>query len=141
MPVEDFSGLLGKLKDPEKEILSDRDAPVVRVSSSVADVVWSLAAGRAPNSSRRAAYDEHAAERSPDAQPPPSLAELKKEIAEAKSIGDLHRLRRSFARLSHPDGRKRTETAWATYQMAAANEAIDEAILAMRRGAKGSRGG
>ena len=136
MPVKDFSGLLGKLNDLDKESQFDHGRGAVRVSSSVAHVVWSLAAGRAPNFSRPAAYyEDAAAERMPDAQPP-SLADLKEEIASAKSVGDLRRLRRRFARVGHPDSRKKTETTSATYQMAAANELIDKAIMAMRRRAK-----
>jgi hypothetical protein len=134
MPVEDFRGLLGRLKEHDNETLFD-PAGSVRMSSGVAHAVWSLAAARAPNSTQPAAYYEDVAERSPAAQQP-SLSDLRQEIAAAKSLSDLHRLRRSFARLSHPDSRKRTETTSATYQMAAANELIDEAILAMRRGSK-----
>ncbi len=132
MPVEDFKGLLGKLKELERESQLDPGGAAYRVSNNVADVVLSLASGRASGGTRRAAYYEDEMDLPPPPQPP-SLADLKRQIADAASVSDLRSLRRSFARWSHPDRRGKPDDPYATFQMAAANEAIDKAILALRR--------
>jgi len=101
------------------------------MSSNVADAVLSLSAGKVRRTSGGAfGYYLEAEERPPVY--PPSLAEFKAQVGKAASIAELRRLRRNFARLSHPD-RKSEDDPTATRQMAEANELIDQAILAMRR--------
>jgi hypothetical protein len=132
MPVEDFSALLGTLSSLQRDQLEE-SSPITRVSSGVAHAVFSLGAGQTANSAQRPSiYYEEVVATAPAAQPP-SLADLRRQVAEATSIGELHRLRRSFARACHPDRRGRSEGYSATYEMAAANELIDRAIASMRR--------
>ena len=131
MPAEKFSAWLGKL-GAGRDVSPESGDPVSRISSNVADAVLLLGAGKARRSSGGAwgYYAAEAVERPPVA--PPSLADLKVQIGKAASIAELRRLRRNFATLSHPD-RKAADDPGATRQMAAANELIDQAILAMRR--------
>jgi hypothetical protein len=131
MPVEDFSALLGTLSSLRKDQLEE-SSPITRVSSSVAHAVLSLGAGQTAKSAARPSiyYDEIVG--TPPAPRAPSLADLRRQVAEASSIGELHHLRRSFARACHPDCRGRSEGYSATYEMAAANELIDRAIASMR---------
>jgi hypothetical protein len=131
MPVEDFNELLGRLSEEDRDQI-DPNGSTYRVSHNVADVVLSLAAGRASSGARAVAYYEGALDLPPPPQPP-SLADLKRQIADAASIADLRRLRRSFASWSHPDRRSEANHAYANFQMAAANELIDKAILAFQR--------
>jgi hypothetical protein len=132
MPVEDFSALLGTLSSLQKDPLEE-SSPITRVSSSVAHAVFSLGAGQTARSAQRPSIYYEEIVGTPPAQQPPSLADLRRQVAEASSVGELHHLRRSFARACHPDCRGRSEGYAATYEMAAANELIDRAIASMRR--------
>ncbi len=133
MPVENFSALLGRLSPPEKDSDLEPGGPVFRVSSNVALVVCSLTAGRTVNIIRSGGYYDEMTEEAPSA-PPISLQELKGLVEKATSIEELRRLRRNFARQSHPDRLKAAENSAATSDMAAANKLIDEAISLIRRG-------
>jgi hypothetical protein len=130
MPVEDFNELLGKLREQDRDQI-DPNGSTYRVSHNVADVVLSLAASQTSGGARAAAYYEGELNLPPPPQPP-SLADLKRQISDAASVSDLRRLRRSFARWSHPDRRNEPDDAYANFQMAAANELIDKAILSFR---------
>jgi hypothetical protein len=130
MPVEDFNELLGKLREHDRDQI-DPNESTYRVSHNVADAMLSLAASRPLVGARAVAYYEGELNLPPSPQPP-SLADLKRQIAGAGSVSDLRRLRRSFARWSHPDRRSEADDAYANFQMAAANELIDKAILALR---------
>jgi hypothetical protein len=132
MPVEDFSALLGTLSSLQKDPLEE-SSPITRVSSSVAHAVFSLGAGQTVNSAQRPSIYYEEIVGTPPSPQPPSLADLKRQVEQASSIAELHYLRRSFARACHPDRRGRSEGYSATYEMAAANEMIDRAIVSMRR--------
>ncbi len=67
----------------------------------------------------------------PQAKPQMSIEDLAAEIRKAATAAELHRLRRKFARLFHPDRRGVS----ATSEMAAVNRMIDEAIGRLRRAA------
>ncbi len=129
MPIEKFNELLGRLSglDAENNKLG---GPAFKVSSGVALMMLSLGAGRAKDFGRSRGYYEEMLDGAP-AAPPLSFSELKLQIARATSIDELRRLRRKFARCSHPDCHSE-DTAAAT-EMAAANRLIDEAISSLRR--------
>jgi hypothetical protein len=127
--MENFSVLLGKLAENGGN--RDLDGPAFRVSTKVAEVMLSLGAALARNAVRASPYHEELVESAPTPAPL-SLFDLKEQIAKAASIAELRGLRRRFARCSHPDRHKASDSK-ATYQMAAANQMIDEAISSMRR--------
>jgi hypothetical protein len=131
MPANDFTAWLGKL-GAERDVSLESDDPVSRVSSNVAYAVLSLSAANGRSAGGASNYYAEAVERSAIASAPPSFADLKAEVGKAASIAELRRLRRSFATVTHPD-RKAADDPAATHRMAAANELIDAAILAIRR--------
>ncbi len=130
MPIEKFSELLGRLRGSDTDN-NQLGGPAFRVSSGVALVMLSLGAGFKESGRSRGYYDEMLD--GALAVPPLSLSELKLQIARATSVEELRRLRRKFARCSHPDCHQASEDAAATSDMAAANRLIDEAISSLRR--------
>jgi hypothetical protein len=131
--MENFSVLLGRLGSSESAGSAELDGPTCRVSTKVAEVVLSLGGALARSAAHASSsyYDETLD--SPQIPAALTLAELKELIVKAPSIAELHGLRRRFARSSHPDRHKASEGSTATWEMAAANRMIDEAICAMRR--------
>ena len=103
--------------------------PQPRVSAGVGSMVAALGPekkngiGRAP-----LRYEELPEEQQP--KPQLSLSDLVSQIGKATSMDELRRLRRQFARLSHPD---RCDDLSATSEMAAANRLIDDAIASLRK--------
>ncbi len=132
MPIEKFSELLGRLKGTENDSDAQLNRPAFPVSSGVALVMLSLGAGRLKVSGRSRGYYEEMLEGTPVA-PPLSLSELKLQITRATSIEELRRLRRKFARCSHPDCHQASDEPAAASEMAAANRLIDEALSCLRR--------
>lgn len=130
MPAGDFNTLLSKLRASGEDDQTERSSPGYRVSSDVALKVLSLTASRTVNRAQAPGYYD--VEEAPPA-PQLSFSDLKTQIEKAASVAELRRLRRNFARLSHPDCRKNTKDAAAATEMALANKLIDEAISSMRK--------
>lgn len=130
MPLENFSIVLDKLGSPEKA--GSPDGPAFRVSAKVAEIMLSLDGVRARAAARVSPYDEEAAATALR-QAPLTLSDLKDRVAGATSLAELRALRRRFARSCHPDRQKASDGAKATWEMAAANRMIDDAIGQMRR--------
>ncbi len=137
MPIEKFNELLGRLGGVDTDN-NQPAGPAFRVSSGVAAVMLSLGAGGAKDFGRSHGYYEEMLDGAPPA-PPLSFSELKLQVAQAASLDELRRLRRKFARCSHPDCHHASKDAAAASEMAAANRLIDEAISSLRRRMEGER--
>jgi hypothetical protein len=124
-----FSRVLNDLGGAEESWESALGEPQLRISAGVGSMVAALGPekkngiGRAP---RR--YEELPEEQQP--KPQLSLSDLVSQIGKATSMDELRRLRRQFARLSHPD---RCDDSSATSEMAAANRLVDDAIASLRK--------
>ena len=66
------------------------------------------------------------------ASPPPDFGEIQAELAAAKTLDDLRRLRRRCARAAHPDLVAPLDRPLAEKRMAEVNAAIDRAIKQRR---------
>lgn len=126
MKAKGFHQLLEQLREENAEEQERRDA--FKVSAGVGLAVLSLAPEKKAAAAMPCRYEETPAKQR--SEPPLSLAGLPGEIAKAATVRELRRLRRQFARQSHPD---RCAAAGATPEMAAANRLIDDAIAALRR--------
>ena len=129
MSIENFSAVLGKLSENGGN--PELDGPAFRVSTKVAEVMLSLGAAIARSAVRASPYYEETLVSVP-VPAPLTLSELKEQITRATSIAELRGLRRRFASCSHPDRYNDTKDSTATYEMAAANQMIDQAISSMR---------
>jgi hypothetical protein len=129
MMARSFSRVLNDLGGAEETWESALSEPQLRVSASVGSMVAALGPekrnglGRAP-----LRYEELPEEKQPE--PQLSLSDLVSQTGKATSMDELRRLRRQFARLSHPD---RCDDSSANSEMAAANRLIDDAIASLRK--------
>ncbi len=122
-----FSQLLEQLRTPEEEGDERLSEPGFKVSDGVGLMVLALTPQKKPNSQQvRPRYEEIPEE--PQSAQPFSLGDLASEIGKVTSAGELRRLRRQFARLSHPD---RCRDSSAASEMAAANRLIDDALASL----------
>ena len=124
-----FSRVMNDLGGAEESWESALGEPQLRVSAGVGSMVAALGPekklriGRSP-----LRYEELPEEQQP--KPRVSLSDLVSQIGKATSMDELRRLRRQFARLSHPD---RCDDSSATSEMAAANRLVDDAIASLRK--------
>ncbi len=128
MMARSFSRVLEELGSAEEDGDGTLAEPQFKVSAGVGLMVTALGPQRNSGSLRKSAQYEEMHEE-PEPLPQLSLPELESQIGGATTMEELRRLRRQFARSSHPD---RSEDASATSEMAAANRLIDDAIAALR---------
>jgi hypothetical protein len=133
MVARSFNRVLEDLGIAEEELDGALSEPKLRVSARAGFVVAALgpekSTGFQPKSTRYEDTSEGTSKELP-LTPQLSLPELASQIGKAVSMEELRRLRRQFARFSHPD---HSEDASATSEMAAANRLIDDAIASLRQ--------
>ncbi len=123
-----FGQLLEQLRTPEEEGAGTLSEPGFKVSAGVGLTVLALTPEKkAISQPGRSRYEEIPEE--PQGAPQLSLGDLRSQIGKATSASELRRLRREFARQSHPD---RCGDSSAAPEMAAANRLIDNAIASLR---------
>ena len=128
MIAASFGQLLEQLRTPEQDGEAALSEPAFKVSAGVGLVVLALTPEkRAIPQQMPSRYEELPEE--PQSAPQLSLADLKRQIGEAASAPELRRLRRLFARQSHPD---LCGDSFAASEMAAANRLIDNAIASLQ---------
>lgn len=123
-----FSRVLEEIGGAEGDGDRDLAEPRSRVSARAGLTVTELGSQKSTQPQQKTSRYEEMPE-DPQAPPPLSLSDLASQIAKAASLEELRRLRRQFARLSHPDCR---EDPSATSEMAEANRLIDDAITSLR---------
>ena len=124
-----FTRVLNDLGGAEETWERASGEPKLRISAGVGSMVAALGPEKKNRTGRPPL---RYAEMPEEPQPAPRLAfsDLAGEIGKATSMEELCRLRRQFARLSHPD---RCDNSSATSEMAAANRLIDDAIASLRK--------
>jgi hypothetical protein len=104
--------------------------PQLRVSARAGFMVAALGPKKKEGFRRKSPRYEAMPDEPPRPEPQISLPDLESQIGKANSMEELCRLRRQFARASHPDC---CGDSSATSEMAAANRLIDDAIALLRR--------
>jgi hypothetical protein len=128
--VRSFSRVLNDLGGAEETWESALGEPRLRVSARAGFVVAALGPKKKDGSRRQPPGYEAMPDEPPQPEPQLSLSDLESQIGKAGSMEQLCRLRRQFARASHPDC---CGDSSATSEMAAANRLIDDAIASLRR--------
>jgi hypothetical protein len=132
MNAENFDELLGDLGLPQMPEEGQPGEMHFKLSAGVGLTMLGLGPQKKAAPAQRTPQYEELAE-GPQAKPQFSIEDLAAEVCKAATAADLHRLRRKFARLFHPDRRGGAADAAATSEMAAVNRTIDEAIVKLRR--------
>ncbi len=127
--VRSFSRVLNDLGGAEETWESALGEPQFRVSARAGSIVASLGPLKKKEPRRQSPHYEAAPDEPPQPEPQLSLPDLERQVGKAASMEELCRLRRQFARASHPDC---CGDSSAASEMAVANRLIDDAIAALR---------
>jgi hypothetical protein len=129
--VRSFGRVLNDLGGAEETCERALDEPQLRVSARAGSIVASLGPMKKGGFRRQFPHYGITPDEPPQPEPHLSLPDLEKQIGKARSMEELCRLRRRFARASHPDC---CGDSSAASEMAVANRLIDDAIAALRGG-------